>query len=327
MSARDIVLLCGAPEDAPRVTELRDRLERAGVRARAEISEATADETGGAVFAQRVEEARLVIVCFSRHAASMESVISAAQRRAPDRPFLVPVRLDDCTVPAAFRHLQHVDLFEQHGFERVVALIEAELSLLIDPRDGRSYRTVELGGRTWLAENLDFDVPDSWRHPRESRTGGGAPYGRLYTWDAAHDACPGGWHLPDDGEWQRLARSVGGYRDMDEGYPGTGMKIGTPGAAFEALIEGGGSGFAATLAGYRTSDGDFDQQGAAGLYWSGTPKEYVGDVGRVRTAWIYVFYTLSGVAELRRDYEFRSYRAREPLSRSSALSVRCVRDE
>ncbi len=93
---------------------------------------------------------------------------------------------------------------------------------LVDIRDGRAYRTVTLGGQTWMAENLDHAVDNSWWY--ENSADSGAKYGRLYTWAAAmalddscnrvdcmdqvvarhQGACPLGWHVPTDAEWRRL---------------------------------------------------------------------------------------------------------------------------
>lgn len=38
-------------------------------------------------------------------------------------------------------------------------------------------------------------------------------YGVLYNWRAAQDACPDGWHLPSDEEWEQLTVYLG-----DNGY-------------------------------------------------------------------------------------------------------------
>lgn len=59
-----------------------------------------------------------------------------------------------------------------------------------DPRDNKIYNTVEIKGRTWFADNLNYMTEDSWWFQNDATTG--SLYGRLYTWDAAMNACPDG---------------------------------------------------------------------------------------------------------------------------------------
>ena len=96
-----------------------------------------------------------------------------------------------------------------------------EYGTLVDPRDGRSYRTVMLGSVNWMAENLRYSDSvasenlkgQSWCYDNDERNC--AVFGRLYTWPAAMDLpavyqdsvadgtgginrgiCPEGWHVP-----------------------------------------------------------------------------------------------------------------------------------
>lgn len=87
---------------------------------------------------------------------------------------------------------------------------DIEYGSMTDNRDQKTYRTVEIGNQTWMAENLNY--ADSSKTP--SLVGNSRCYndsleyckvgGRLYTWDAAIDICPEGWHLPDSTEWAEL---------------------------------------------------------------------------------------------------------------------------
>lgn len=97
---------------------------------------------------------------------------------------------------------------------------------------GRIYRTVSIGGVTWLAENLDLKfrglfigrTNTSTSEPRgnyynnDEITYGisGNKYGLLYNWFAVNylesnkSTLIPGWHVPSTTEWDALANAVGG---------------------------------------------------------------------------------------------------------------------
>ena len=70
-----------------------------------------------------------------------------------------------------------------------------EYGTLVDERDGETYKTVEVFGRTWMAENLRYVTPDATQSvPVEE---GCEIAGRYYSLDVAETSCPAGWRLPD----------------------------------------------------------------------------------------------------------------------------------
>lgn len=75
--------------------------------------------------------------------------------------------------------------------------------VLVDSRDGKSYRTIRIGSQVWMAENLNRVTGNSGCYDND--TGNCTKWGRLYDWQTARSACPGGWHLPSDEEWRVLA--------------------------------------------------------------------------------------------------------------------------
>ncbi len=126
---------------------------------------------------------------------------------------------------------------------------------------GQIYKTVKIGTQTWMAENLNYAVGGSKCY--DNNPANCATYGRLYTWDAAMTACPVGWHLPNNRDWDVLVNYTGGFL--------------TTGAALKATsgwhFEGNGTnsyGFSALPGGVGRLDGSFDLIGNYGYWWSAT---------------------------------------------------------
>jgi uncharacterized protein (TIGR02145 family) len=79
-----------------------------------------------------------------------------------------------------------------------------------DSRDGKTYKTVTIGTQTWMAENLNYAPGGECLGGNEKNC---EKYGRLYTWDAAKEAVPQGWHLPSIDEWKTLVNFAGGFSE------------------------------------------------------------------------------------------------------------------
>jgi uncharacterized protein (TIGR02145 family) len=143
---------------------------------------------------------------------------------------------------------------------------------LTDARDGKSYRTVRIGNQTWMAENLNYSTDlSSCANDDQGNCG---RYGRLYDWSAARSACPSGWHLPSDGEWETLAQfvvsQVGG---APRGCGDDCTLLSGVGRALKATTANGSDmfGFAAVPGGWREMDGSFQTLGTDADWWSSTP--------------------------------------------------------
>src|ERR1043166_1655918 len=114
-------------------------------------------------------------------------------------------------------------------------------------------------GKQWTTKNLNVNIGQSYCYADTKANC--RRYGRLYTWEAAHQGCQAlgnGWRLPTDDEWRQMAERYGGVFDdsTDKGK-----------AAYQALLSGGNSGFNALLGGNRAADGGYARLQAHGFYW------------------------------------------------------------
>jgi uncharacterized protein (TIGR02145 family) len=104
-----------------------------------------------------------------------------------------------------------------------------------DPRDGKSYKTVQIGKQVWMAENLQAtqyrdgtpipmlmdnkdwiaDTSGAYCYSNHSYKMA-KTYGMLYNGAAIlnpRKLAPAGWHIPSDSEWQTLVDYLGGEKE------------------------------------------------------------------------------------------------------------------
>ena len=138
--------------------------------------------------------------------------------------------------------------------------------MLTDSRDGKKYKVVKIGNQTWMAENLNYDASGSKCY--KNKPANCTKYGRLYNWATARAACPSGWYLPSNGEYEVLDKVVG-----EEKVAGRKLKAKSGWNKQLFIISGNGTddyGFSALPGGYGSSDGSFFDVGDSGYWWSAT---------------------------------------------------------
>ena len=202
---------------------------------------------------------------------------------------------------------------------------------------GQTYKTVKIGEQVWMAENLAYEAKGSKCFEngcyKESDDGeyicnklseseikaNCQKYGRLYDWKTATKACPSGWHLPSDNEWQTLANFVGGEKiagkklKAKSGWNNYAPCIKSDEGVCEEYGEeetGNGTddyGFSALPGGLGESTGYFNDVGDYGYWWSATESLSYN-----------AYYRGMGYSY---DHVYSSN-----LNKSDLLSVRCIKD-
>jgi uncharacterized protein (TIGR02145 family) len=166
-------------------------------------------------------------------------------------------------------------------------------SSFTDSRDGRTYRTVKTSELTWMAENLNHDVGNSWCYGNNESNC--QKYGRLYDWNTALKACPAGWRLSTRNDWINLILITAD--DQARKLKSTNWQYGTDEFGFSALPGG-----------HRFLDGSFRDIGYDGYWWGAT------EINADR-AWKWSLRWAGGGSIFGNN-----------VSKNYGFSVRCVRD-
>jgi uncharacterized protein (TIGR02145 family) len=171
---------------------------------------------------------------------------------------------------------------------------------------GQTYRTIKIGTQTWMADNLNYNASGSVCY--NNQAGYCETYGRLYNWETAKAACPSGWHLPTDAEWETLTSYVGSNAGIEL------MQDSCPSNAQIIIVDNTNkSGFAALAGSFGNPDGSFGPGNSfgrpeeGGYYWSAT-------ADGANSAWS------------RKMYCDDSNVHRESINKSNLYSVRCIED-
>lgn len=76
-----------------------------------------------------------------------------------------------------------------------------EDGVMVDKRDEQRYELTSLNGKTWMAQSINYETATGSTCYENNDTYCDV-YGRLYTYEAAQSACPGGWHIATRAEFE-----------------------------------------------------------------------------------------------------------------------------
>jgi uncharacterized protein (TIGR02145 family) len=173
-----------------------------------------------------------------------------------------------------------------------------------------------------MAQNLNYKTDSSYCYGDSVENC--AKYGRLYTWKAAKDACPAGFHLPTQLEWDNLFLMAGGPSSAGDALR---SKSGWMPTRWWQISDNGSDdyGFSALPAGYFEST--YTDKGDKAYFWSssvGSIEHYRDrNCGRHYRELPYSSWNHGRSVWLRGSAAHWIY---EEEYRNQAYSIRCVKD-
>jgi len=202
----------------------------------------------------------------------------------------------------------------------------------IDERDGHTYWAIKIGLQTWMIENLAW-LPEVYEPSdgaydvayyyvfgidsdklSEARTSDNYSHcGALYNWNAATKACPEGWKLPSDEDWQILELYLG--MSAFDTYSDGGRLDGEIGRKMKSISGWNNNGNGDNSSklnvlpvGGRFDTGGFDTYGERATFWTSTESSDVFSWGRGLAGNVY-------------------WVDRDRFDQRNGLSVRCLKNE
>ena len=236
-----------------------------------------------------------------------------------------------------------------YGEEKTFSTLEASSSITFNPDlgygtvadiEGNTYKTIEIGTQTWMAENLrttlycdNTAIPyviegNKWEHLTtpgycwydNNEEFYKELYGAYYNWHTVNTGklCPSGWHVPSDEEWKTLEIYLGmspedadspALRGTSEGlmFKETGTGNWDPEDHLSGTNE---SGFTGLPGGFRwdNDDSHFGGEGIVSFWWTSSES--------AENVWAYN----------RMIYNFNAMIYRDSRSVEWGFNVRCLKD-
>ena len=167
-----------------------------------------------------------------------------------------------------------------------------------DKRDGNVYRTINIAGVIWMAENLKYKAKTGAFY-FDNDSNNMPQYGVLYDWKTAMNSCPAGWRLPSGSDFQTLLN----HFDQKETWSRTGSDP---------------SSFGIQLGGMQDYEGTFSEMNESGYYWTST--DY--DPGNAEY-FSYLLIDDKPIIDISRKEDISDIHGTE---KSNKYSVRCLKN-
>jgi formylglycine-generating enzyme required for sulfatase activity len=129
------IFLCHANEDKAQVREVYHRLQAIdGLEPWLDEEDLLPGQDWTREIPRALQTSDFILIFFSRLSVAkrgyvqreMKLALDALQELPEGTIHTIPVRLDDCELPQSFQHYHYANLFDPHGFDRIVRAIRAE---------------------------------------------------------------------------------------------------------------------------------------------------------------------------------------------------------
>lgn len=132
------VFLCHASGDKPPVRDLYKRLTMEGVDAWLDQEKLLPGQDWRLEIPKAVHEADVVVICLSKKSTTKEGYVQKeikfaldiAEEKPEGTIFLIPARLEDCTVPDRLGRWQWVDLYEDNGYIKLLRSLKLRANVV-----------------------------------------------------------------------------------------------------------------------------------------------------------------------------------------------------
>jgi hypothetical protein len=132
------VFLCHSSNDKPAIRKLYQKLLVDGFKPWLDEEDLLPGQDWQSEIVRSLNSADVVLVCLSSGSISktgyvqkeIKDILDIADKQPENVIFLIPVRLEKCTIPERLNRWQWVDLFEKRGYERLIRALHARANTL-----------------------------------------------------------------------------------------------------------------------------------------------------------------------------------------------------
>ena len=126
------IFLCHGSEDKPAVRELRHRLLAIGTDPWLDEEKLIPGQNWKLEIGRALRKSDIVLACLSQETVTktgfvqreLKEAVDAATERPDGQIFIIPARLNECSLPESLQGWQWVDLFRKDGFDRLLRALE-----------------------------------------------------------------------------------------------------------------------------------------------------------------------------------------------------------